>query len=165
MATLKLVYEVEDASGDKSSTSVNLISSTTIALATGFAVGFATALNNLIAGVIRSCAAVVGVDISGLTGNGVGVNSDVEHVGKFEFLSLAGFRVKVNVPALSEALLGATVSDSLDQAQVNIAAFIAAMEDGISVTGALITPSDVGESDVTNVVFAREAFRNSGRRS
>lgn len=165
MAVIKLVFEVEDATGDKSSTSVNLVSTSTVALITGFAVGFATALNNLIAGVIRSAAAVVGVDISALTGNLVGANSDVEHIGKFEFLSEDGFRMKVNVPALSEVTLGATTSDSLNQAQADIAAFIAAMEDGINVTGALIVPCDVGESDITNVVFAREAFRNSGARS
>jgi hypothetical protein len=164
MAVTELVYEIEDASGDKATTSVKVISTTTVALMTGFATGFATALNNMIAGKILSVAAFLGVDISALTGNLVGANSDVEHIGKFEFLSLGGFRVKVNVPALAEVALGATTSDSLNQSQVDIAAFIAAMEDGVAVTGGLIEPCDVGEDDISDVVFAREAFRNSGAR-
>ena len=164
MAVTELIFEVEDASGDKATTSVKVISTTTVTLMEGFASGFATALNNIIAGKILSAAASLGVDISALTGNGVGDLADVEHIGKFEFLSLLGFRTKLNIPALSEITLGATTSDSLDQAQVSIAALIAAMEDGVSVTGALIQPCDIGESDLVSVVFAREAFRNSGAR-
>ena len=164
MAVTEMVFEIEDASGDKASTSVKVDAATTVTLMTGFVQGFATALNNIIGGKILSAAAFLGVDISALTGNLIDGDSDVEHVAKFEFLSSGGFRVKVNIPAMDETTLFATSSDSLNQAQTDVAAFIAAMEDGISVTGALIQPCDIGESDLTNVVFARESFRNSGAR-
>lgn len=162
---IEIVYDIEDASGDHATTSVKVGDSTSATLLAGFATGFATALNNLIGGIIRSAAAFLRVDPSSLTGNIVGVNSDVEHIGKFEFLTETGFRCKVNIPSLAEVTIGTTTSDVMNQAETNVAAFIAAMEDGVSVTGALIQPCDVGEGDITDVVFAREAFKNSGARS
>jgi len=164
MAVTEMVFEIEDASGDVASTSVKVISTTTAANLVGFAAGFATALNNIIAGKILSAAAFLGVDISGLTSNVVLDDSDVEHIGKFEFLSVLGFRVKVNIPCLHETSVMPTNSDAINQADSDVAAFIAAMEDGVSVTGALIEPCDIAESDIVSVVFAREAFRNSGAR-
>jgi hypothetical protein len=52
----------------------------------------------------------------------------------------------------------------LNQAETNVAAFIAAMETGIAVTGGTISPCDIGESSIVDTVFAREAFKNSGAR-
>jgi len=164
MANLVLVFEIEDASGDKSTTSVQLVNTTTVVNATGFAVAFATALNNLISGIIRSCAAFLGVDISALTDNLMSDTADVEHIGKFEFLTDGGNRVKLNLPCLDEILVGTTTTDAINQSQADVAALIAAMEDGINAGGALIEPCDVGEDDIVSVVFSREAFRNSGAR-
>lgn len=161
---IEIIFEVEDKSGDKSTTQVRVAGEPTITGLNGFGVGWANVLNNLIAGKILSAAALVKAAVSSLTGNNIGALSDVEHVGKFEFLTSAGQRVKVNVPALSEIVLGATTSDSLDIGQPNIAAFITAMETGIAVTGGTIQPCDVGEVSIVDTVFAREAFRNSGSR-
>jgi hypothetical protein len=161
---VEIVYEIEDADGDTGSTSVRVGGEPTIAGLNGFGAGWATALNNVIGGVIRSAVAYLLTDISGLVGNLIGANSDVEHIGKFEFLTAGGNRVKVNIPCLDEVTLGATTSDDLNQAAPSVAAFLAAMENGISVSGALIQPCDVGESSIVDTVFAREAFRNSGKR-
>lgn len=161
---IEIIAEIADATGDKSSTSVRVLSSNTLAQVNGFTVAWVQALDALIAGVIRSVAAFLHVDISGLTGNLVGDSSDVEHIGKFEFRTSSNLRVKVNVPALSEIALGATTSDTLDPAQAQVAAFITAMEDGINAGGALIQPCDIGGDDLSQLVFAREAFRNSGAR-
>lgn len=164
MASLEVVYEIEDASGDKASHSLHLYDAVTAAQAQSFSNGYATALNNIIAGIIRSAFAYLKPSVASLTGNLVGTLSDVEHVGKFSFLTEEGIRVLINVPALAEVTIGTTTSDTMDQAQVNVAAFIAAMEDGINSGGALIEPCDIGEGDITDVIFAREAFRNSGAR-
>lgn len=161
---VEIIYTIEDASGDQATTSVRVGGTPTNAQINGFGAGWATALNNIIAGKIIQAAAFVFANISGLTGNLMSNNADVEHVGKFEFLTVAGNRVKINIPALSEIALGATTSDSLNQANANVAAFIAAMEDGVAVTGGVIQPCDIGEDDITEVIFAREAFRNSGAR-
>jgi hypothetical protein len=161
---IEIVYTVEDASGDQATTQIRVAGEPTVAGLNGFGAGYATALNNIIAGIIRSAVAFLKPAFSSLTGNLIGADSDVEHIGKFEFVALNGQRVKVNVPCLAEVTIGATTSDSLDQAQVNVAAFLAAMETGIGVTGGTISPCDIGESSISDTVFAREAFKNSGAR-
>jgi len=164
MATISLVYEIEDDDGDLGSTSVRVQDGLLISSLTGFAVGYANALDDLIGGVIRSVSAFVNATTGTLTGNDVGLTSDVEQVGKFEFLSSLGTRVKVNIPAINEPAIVAPGSDALNQSNPAVAAFIAAMEDGINVTGALIEPCDIGGASIVSTVFAREAFRNSGAR-
>jgi hypothetical protein len=161
---IEIIAQIADATGDESSTSVRLADSATIAQANGFAVGWTQAVDALIGGVIRAVLAFLRVDISALTGNLVGANSDVEHIGKFSFLTEDGIRTLVNIPCLSEIALGTTTSDTLDPVQANVAAFLTAMEDGINAGGALIQPCDIGEGDITQTVFSREAFRNSGAR-
>lgn len=162
--SVEYVFEIEDASGDRSTTQVRVASVASVTQLNAFGAGWATALNNLIAGKIISAFAYQLCNISSIVSNILSGNADVEHVGKFEFLTSFGTRVKVNIPALSEVAIGATTSDSLDQAQADVAAFIAAMTSGISVTGATIQPCDVGEKDISDVIFARESFRNSGAR-
>jgi hypothetical protein len=159
---IEIIAQIADADGDQASTSVRLADSATIAQANGFAVGWSQAVDAVIAGVIRTVLAFLRVDISALTGNLVGALSDVEHIGKFSFRTEDGIRTLVNVPCLAEITLGTTTSDVLDPVQVNVAAFITAMEDGINAGGALIEPCDIGEGDIVEVVFSREAFRNSG---
>jgi len=162
--SIEIIAEVADASGDTATTSIRLLDTTTLAQANGFAVGWLQEVDGIIAGVIRSVLAFLRVDISALTGNLVGTTSDVEHIGKFSFRTGINTKVLVNIPALAEVALGATTSDSLDPVQVNVAAFLTAMEDGINVGGALIEPCDIGEEDIVDHNFLREAFRNSGTR-
>lgn len=161
---IEIIAQIADATGDESTTSVRLASTVTVAEANGFAVAWTQAVDALIGGVIRAVLAFLRVDISALTGNLVGDNSDVEHIGKFSFLTEGGIRTLVNIPCLSEIALGTTTSDTLDPEQLDVEAFITAMEDGINAGGALIQPCDIGQGDITQMVFAREAFRNSGAR-
>lgn len=159
---IEIIFRIADASGDEASTSVRIGGIPTNAQLNGFGAGWATALNNVIAGKIMGAIAKVLVNITGLTSNLLSGNADREHVGKFVFVTGAGTLVECNIPCLSEIAIGATTSDSLNQAQPDVAAFIAAMEDGVAVTAALIQPCDEGEEDITGTKFAREAFRNSG---
>lgn len=158
----EIVMTVRDASGDEASTSVKVGGVPSLVQLNAFSSAWATALNNIIGGKIMGAIAKQTVNLASLTGNLLSNNADVEHTGKFVFLTGQGNRVLCNIPALSEVAIGATTSDELNQAQANVAAFIAAMEDGISVTDALIEPCDEGEDDIVSTVFAREAFRNSG---
>jgi hypothetical protein len=161
---IEIVYEVEDRSGTMGSTSVRVAGTPTVVQLNGFGAGFATALNNIIGGVIRAAAAFFRADVSGITGNVASSASDVEHIAKFEFLTTGGNRMKVNVPAMDSNIIGGIGSDTLDQLNPQVAAFTAAMINGINVTGAVIQPCDIGEDSLTDVIFAREAFRNSGAR-
>lgn len=162
---LKIVYEVEDRSADKSTTEVKVAGNQVISNLNIFASGYATALNKIIGGIIRSATAYLNPDISSLVGNVASPFSDVENYAKFQFIALNGIRVELGIPAMDENLLGATTTDSIDQSQPDVAAFLAAMEDGLTVSGGdTIRPCDIGESPLENTVFAREAFRNSGKR-
>jgi hypothetical protein len=57
-------------------------------------------------------------------------------------------------------------SDALDTTDADIAAFIAAMVDGLtpSTYATLVEPSDSREDDITALDYARERFRASGKR-
>lgn len=160
--TTEIVFTVRDASGDEATTGVKVSGTPTIVQLNAFSSAWATALNNIIAGKVMGAIARQTVSLVSLAGNILSNNADVEHTGKFVFLTGNGNRVLCNLPALSEVAIGATASDELNQAQTDVAAFIAAMEDGVNVTGALIEPCDEGEDDIVSTVFAREAFRNSG---
>lgn len=159
---IEIIYEVQDRSGSKATTSVQVPSNHVVTTLTGFAVAWANNIDDLMDGVIRTATAYLRMALSGLTSNTIASTSDVEHYGKFEFLTSNGNRVKINIPALNEVAILAYDSDDLNQGEPDVAAFIAAMEVGIAVTGGTITPCDIAEDDITDVVFAREAFSNSG---
>lgn len=161
---IEIIFELEDRSGDKSSTSVKVEDGHAAGTLEGFAVAWANAIDNFLAGVIRSAVAYIMGDISGLTSNTITETADVEHYGKFEFLTVDGNNVKVNIPCIAEGVVGAFTSDSLDLADPEVAAFVTAMEVGIAVTGGTITPCDIAENDIVDTAFAREAFSNSGAR-
>lgn len=161
---IEIVYTIEDISGTRGTTSVKVQDGVTVAGLTGFATGWATALNNLILGKIIGAVAHLLANISGLTDNTILEGADVEHLGKFQFITAAGIRTNVNIPAISETLTGTIVDDEINVGTGAPADFVSAMEDGISVAGALIQPCDVGGDSITSLVFAREGARNSGAR-
>lgn len=161
---IEVIALIEDASGDEATTSIKVASASTLVQLQAFAPLWATALNDFIYGKVKSAVAHVLGSTIGIINNGGALNSDVEHVGKFQFRTVSGTRVLVNIPALDENAVEAYASDTLDQAQPEVAAFIAAMETGIAVTGGTISPCDIGEVSIQELVFAREAFKNSGKR-
>lgn len=166
---IEIVTTVRDRSGDDATTSVQVQTGTTLAQLAAFAPLWATALNDIIYGKIMSVFAVVAASVVSIINNGGALTSDVEHIGKFSFRTLGGTnKVLVNIPALDENVASATDSDILNQADTEIAAFIAAMESGLTVNdgvgNVLIQPCDIGERQIAEIDFAREAFRNSGAR-
>lgn len=163
---IEVVTEITDGDGDKSSTSIWVQTGTTLVQLLAFAPLWATALNDMISGKIRAMFAVVPASTVTITDNSGALTSDVEHVAKFQFrvLSNPQVRVNVNIPALDETAMDVSTTDLIDQADTEVAAFIAAMESGIAVTGGTISPCDIGEGQITEVIFAREGFNNSGAR-
>lgn len=160
----EIIYTVEDRAGRTATTSVKLPSVEPKTRVQTFHEAFVSALDDLIGGVIRSAIAVLQIDISGVTGNLEDPDSDVEDVGAFEFVTAEGNRVKLNLPAVDELFVDNS-SGNLDQTDSQIAAIITMMEDGIAVTGGTIQPCDIGEDSIVGTLFARERFRNSGKRS
>lgn len=160
---IDIVVTVEDKRGRKSTTMVRVPEGTTKPHLTFFAAAFCDAIDLLIGGVIRGAVAIVGCDISGLTGNTAASNSDVEEIAAAQFESEAFERVQVNIPSVNETLVTNDTGD-LNLSATAVAAFEAMMVDGISIGGSLIIPVDVGELEIDHLVFFRERSRNSGKR-
>lgn len=163
--SLEIIYEFQDKSGDFGTTSVRIADDTTIDGVNGFAQALGAALDDLTSGVIRRVYGFIRRFPISFTSNTMGDGADVENVGKFQFLSASGQRVNVNVPALDELAVQAFGSDDLNQANTAVDNFISAMIDGVDIGGTTIAACDVGESALSVVTLAREAFRNSGKRS
>lgn len=161
---IEVVTSIEDRSGDEATTSVWVLDASTIANLNTFAPLWATAMNDIILGVIRSVFAIIRPSITGLTSNVLEPTADIEHKGKFLFVSQIGTKVEINIPCLDEVAVNAYGSDTIDQSIAEVAAFIAAMESGVTVTGGTISPCDIGESSIASTRFARESFKNSGKR-
>jgi hypothetical protein len=157
----EIIYDVRDRKNKSASTSVRC-SSDSETQVVGFAESWAVAIGALLEGVIRSAVAMLTVDISGLTGNVALDTSDCEEIGAFEFKTTNGItKVDVNVPAFLETLVN-NDNGGINEGAAAVAAFIALMEDGITVGGALIAPCDVGGDSITVLNYARERSRNSG---
>lgn len=159
-----IVATIRDASGDEATTTIRVPSATTVANLTTFAVGWATALNLIIQGKIMSAFAYVKQSVAPLVGNAIEPESVIERQGHFIFLTVTGERVEVNIPTLAEDVVEAYTSDELNQADTQVAAFIAAMTTGIAVTGGTISPCDIAEGSISDVLIAREVHKNSGAR-
>lgn len=163
MAAPQIIYTVIDDSGDRATTAINVPTGFSLSQFGEFATAMATFLDAILGGKVESAEIAFSVDLSGLTSNTALSTSDVEDIGAFAFETAGGFPVKMNIPGIDE-LLVLSGSDDLDQADADIAAYIAAMENGIAVTAATISPTDVAEDDITVTVHARERFRASGTR-
>lgn len=163
MVAAQIVYSVVDDDGDVGTTAINIPSGFSLSQIGEFGTAMATLLDAVLGGKVTNAELSVSVDLSALTSNTALSTSDVEEIGSFAFETAGGFPVRVNIPAIDE-LMVLSGSDDLDQADLDIAAFIAAMENGIAVTGGTVSPTDVAEDDIVNTLSARERFRASGAR-
>lgn len=159
----QIIYTVVDDSGDRGTTTINLPSGFTLSQFGEFGAAMAELIDAMLGGRVESADFCINVDISGLTSNVALSTSDVEELGSFVFGSALGTAVRMNIPCIDE-LTVASGSDDLDIAHVDVAAFIAGIENGILTTDGQISPCDVGESDIVALDFARERFRASGKR-
>lgn len=99
-------------------------------------------------------------DLSGLTNNSAAsATSNVEDVGAWEFVTVDGYPVKLNVPCWDEQYTAAG-SDDIDRAAVPVMALEAAIVDGINPGAGLIQPTDIDSGDIVGVTYARERHRN-----
>lgn len=160
----KISYTIRDGDGDGAETSVHVPSGDTLQRYGEFAIAHAEVMEDILLGVFDPTARLsIPVDISALTGNVVADTSDVEQVAAFQFADANNEPVDVNVPGLNPLHVVAG-TDALDVADVDIAAFITAMESGLAVTGGTIAPSSVSEADIQDTFYARKETRNSGRK-
>lgn len=158
----EISLQIRDASGTIGSTKAFVNNSHSLAQYNELAPLLAEAVDGFIGGVIENAKLTVPVNISALTPP-ASVNADVQELGQFAFRTAEGRINKVNIPCWAETLT-VTGGDDIDLADPAVAAFTAAMLNGIAVTGGTIIPCDIGEGDLTTTAYARERFRSRGRR-
>ena len=153
-------FDFVDNKGKPSFTKVRVPLGFTISQYIEFGQGMAQLMANISTGQITRASFCAGLDLSGATIKGTPSGlSDIAQKGLFGFsTSVAGFRTKMKIPAISETKVVAG-SDTIDQADVDVAAFITAMENGIVVTGGTISPTDQRENDIVSTDYSRELFR------
>lgn len=127
---------------------------------------FGTAAAQLIANVsnckVTGASLTFAIDLSGLGLRTVAsVVSDVAEKAAFIFgTAVTSFRAKFRIPTFNEDLVPPG-SDAIDLVDVDVAAFVTAMEDGIVVTATTISPTDDRLNDVVGVTEAREVKRRT----
>lgn len=160
---IDLTYTIRDNKGKDATTSVKLDPGASLVDCQEFAEAQATALDAILYGRVQGAQVNVPVDVSGLTTNLSSGADDVENIGSFQFRTADGRPVIVNIPCFDESMVVAG-SDGINQSNPAVAAFLAMMTNGLSVTGGTIIPCDVGEDDIVTVDYARERTRASGKR-
>jgi hypothetical protein len=150
--------------------SKNKASSTRIRVPTGFSIpqyieaaqAILQLVANLQVGMITGATLTFSIDLSGLSLKTVAnVLADVSQKGYFSFTSaVTGFFKRFAIPTFSEDLV-AVGSDAIDTTDTDVAAFVAAMENGIVVTGGTISPTTERAHYLVALIDAREVFRRS----
>jgi len=156
----KIRIKISDNDNDPANTEIHVPSGFTIAQYATFANDYANAIDDIALGRVDPKGTMtIPVDISGLTGNTVDPNSDVEQVAAFQFIDTNGEPVDINIPGL---LLADVVAgtDGLDTADTEIAAFITLIETG----NGTVAPCSVSEADITSTLYARKETRASGKK-
>jgi len=149
-----------DGKGDTSTTSVRVPTGFTLANYVEFAEDLAQLVSNIASSAITSVSLSFYVDLSALGLDTVA--SSVTSVAKKLFLqfstAVTGFVAKTFIPGLRETQVG-TGSDDVNQADVDVAPLLSAIEDGIVVTGGTMTFTNEREHDITATQLAKERFR------
>ncbi len=161
---LSILYTIRDEKGEESTTTVNLPSSVTFSNVVLFAGEMAKLISPVITGAITRIGIAFTVTLpSGLRTNPLS-NSDVEEGGRFQFRTENGFHTGLRLPTFNEAMITAG-SRVIDQSAPEVAAFIAAMQSGIDLSGVggsgTVQPSDKRGEDIVAVEFAHEQFQSS----
>jgi hypothetical protein len=153
-------FDFQDQKGKTSFTKVRVPNGFSIAQYTEFAQAMGQLFANLSSARVTGASFCVGLDLSGSTIKAVASGiSDIAQKALIGFSTIvAGFRTKLKLPAFSETKV-ISGSDDIDQSDVDVAAFLTAMENGIVVTGGTVSPTDIRENDVVSTDYSREYFR------
>jgi len=158
MALVQIGVIVQDDDGDRSSVNVTVPSGTlTLAAIVEFAQDMAALIDACTDGQIVEIHLVIGVSLpEGLKANPVAY-SDVEKGALLSF-DVAGteYRHSIRIPAFVESKFAGKAVDDED---VDVAALIAALEDGITEEAQLVAPSNRFELDLGTYIEGIKSFR------
>lgn len=148
-----------DSKGKSSNTKVRIPTGLTIAAITTFATDCAQAFADFSSCRITSVKACVGIDISGLgLQTAASAQADTSEKGFFNMRTAGNTYAKMFLPTFAESLVVAN-SDQIDTTDPDVAAFVTALESGLTTTGGVMAPVDLRDNDIVEVTEERELFR------
>lgn len=157
---ISVVFTVSDAKGDQSTFSVPVPTGTAITDLAGFAQALAALIEPLCNGALRDLH--FSIPVSFTPWSAAASISDIQEKARFAFRTVNGFLKHVSLPTAVESVFAAGSRD-VDIANTDVAAFITAMTDGITVNAHDVEPCDVRGEDLTELESASEAWGKSRR--
>lgn len=158
---ISMIVNFIDEDGDTSFTKIRLPNILSIAQVQQFGQAAAQLMVNITTCRITGASATFAIDLAGLGLKTVAsAAAQIAKKAFFQFGTTAtGFVKKMSVPCCSE-LIVLTGTDTLDDADPAVAAFEAAMENGIVVSGpATIQPTDERVHDINSTLIRQKQFR------
>lgn len=155
---------IKDAKGKSSTTEFNFPSTTTLANAKIFVQEMSKLYDAVTNGVITRIGVAVLATLPGTLRASADADSDVEEGARFQFRTDGGFYTGFRIPTFLESkiLSGTTTVDLADS---DVAALVAAFEDGMSLVAAggsgTVQPTDKREDPVNALDSAQEQFTKS----
>lgn len=157
-------FSFVDGKGKTSSTKIRVPNGFSINAYLEFAQAAADTISTAIDCRITSATICIGLDLAGATLKAAATAvADIAQKGQFIFnTAVNGFRKIFRLPTFDETKVLPN-SDSLDEIDADMAAFITSMENGISVGGGLgsVSPCDQRENDISALSSTRELFRGT----
>jgi hypothetical protein len=153
-------FDFVDNKGKTSFTKIRIPNGYSIPQYIEFGQAMAQTLTNISACRVTGSSATFSIPLAGLTLKTIAnVLADTAQKAYFSFSSAVnGFFKRVRIPTFDETKTNET-SDTIDEIDLDVAAFIAAMENGIVVTGATISPCTERVQDLVSLADTREVFR------
>jgi len=153
-------FDFIDEKGKTSFTKIRIPNGFSIAQYLEFAVAMAQLIATAVLTRITSVSITFSISLAGLTLKAVAAAvADVAQKGYFSFATTTnGFYKRFRIPTFDESKINAA-TDAVNELDGSVAALVAAMESGISVTGGTVQPTDERLHDIAALSEAREVFR------
>lgn len=164
MAVFNVFYTIQDAKGQKSTTTLPIPATTTPANALAAVKAFGPLIGAITGGALVNAGVTLSVDVGTISGFGAAAaDSDVQEKGFFSFRSVTNFIKSFNVPTILETVFSPGTK-FIDQANTAIAALLTAVTDGVDVSGVGGTGTvSMVDSHGADLVTVEEARENWGK--
>lgn len=159
-------YTIRDQKGKESSSSIRIPSTLSIAQYAEFGTAAMQVVANISTGQIVNAGLSVSLDLApGSLSTIVSTFADVAEKALFVVQgAIAGLFARFEIPTLDETNVVIAGTDQIDLAHADIAPWVAAIEDGITLTDtSVMQPTDKYGNDLTAIQTDREIFQSKRR--
>lgn len=153
-------YTIVDSDGDPSTVEIFFNDSTAFAVLNAGITAVAGLINPMVTGGLRTAGIRFEVDLSGSWGPVAQLIADVQEKAEFSMRTVGGFLSRLNLPTFDESFFVPGTAQ-VDLSDDDVAAFVDFLEDGITVGGGLLAPTDYRED---GIILVEKATENWGKR-